>query len=176
MHDPNTLAFRFKIPFEVEIWHVDPCKNGDDDSAGWSQPKLSNRQRENALAVSHGWKTWMPIPSYDFAWSGVELIWSVWGDVKYREHKSRAISSEEMAVIWNLAANPVDNLRASAIKAMHGNDDHIEHFVRLIYRCFLAHHRPWYRHPRWNFTRWRVEIRALGIKFGRKAGDVEMDW
>lgn len=176
MHDPNTLAFHFRMPFGIEIWHVDPCIGGDDDSAGWIHPKLNDLHRERALAIAHGWKFHMPVPSYDFNWSGVELIWSVWGDIKWQETKSHSITTDEMAAIWRLAANPVDNLRHGAKLAMTGGDDHVEHFVRTVYRNYLAFHRPWYRHPKWNFMRWRIHIRALGIVFGRAAGEVEMDW
>lgn len=44
MHDPMTVAFEIKLPFRSEknkykslitIWHVDPEKDGSDDSCGW---------------------------------------------------------------------------------------------------------------------------------------------
>lgn len=39
MHDPHTLAFSIKWPFTdrllLTIWHVDPEKDGSDDSCDW---------------------------------------------------------------------------------------------------------------------------------------------
>lgn len=47
MHDPSTLAIEIKYPWKrktshgeyrdsiVDIWHIDPCKDGSDDSCGW---------------------------------------------------------------------------------------------------------------------------------------------
>lgn len=171
MHDPNTLAFRIDFPFGIEIWHVDPCIGGDDNSSGWAMPRLNEAQRERALAIGHEWKTWLPTPSYDFNWSGVEIIWSMWLDVKWQERRRRDIGRDEMQQIFNLACNPVDNLRHCAKRAMAGDEHEIERLARLVYCNYLAHHRPWYRHPRWHFWRWRVQIRALGIAFGRQFGE-----
>ena len=38
MFAPETEAFRF---WGISIWHKDPCKDGTDDSCGWSKPKLT---------------------------------------------------------------------------------------------------------------------------------------
>lgn len=176
MYDPNILAFRFRIPFEVEIWHVDPCIGGNSDSAGWVIPHLSELQHDRSLAVAEEWKRVFPMKSFDFEWSAIELLTGVWFDIKWQEHRSRTISRGEKALLMRFATNPVDNLRHNACEAMLNGGDRIERLVRLLYRHFLNHHRPWYRHPRWNFRRWRVEIRSLGIAFGRKSGDVEMEW
>lgn len=54
MHDPSTVAFELRYPWRAyrhprnefekgyrnswcTIWHVDPCKDGTDDSCGWFQ-------------------------------------------------------------------------------------------------------------------------------------------
>lgn len=41
MFDPDTVAFRF---LGITIWHHDPCKDGTDDSCGWSRPKLTEEE------------------------------------------------------------------------------------------------------------------------------------
>lgn len=61
MHDPMTVAHEIKSPFSgkpdkfspkgrrntlVTIWHVDPERDGSDDSCGWAYVKLTKAQRE----------------------------------------------------------------------------------------------------------------------------------
>ena len=41
MFDPDTVAFKF---LGIRIWHHDPCKDGTDDSCGWSKPKLTKQE------------------------------------------------------------------------------------------------------------------------------------
>ena len=55
MHDPNTLAFDIHIGGVrlFEIWHVDPEKDGDDDSCGWGWPKLSESEIGLAYSLMH---------------------------------------------------------------------------------------------------------------------------
>lgn len=66
MHDPKTVAFDLKIPigrskpvkpgamgfprywYLVTIWHVDPERNGDEDSCGWSFAHLDAAEKAAA--------------------------------------------------------------------------------------------------------------------------------
>ena len=55
MHDPMTVCWRICLPFGksyeypvLTVWHVDPEKDGSDDSCSWFLPKLS--KKEQALA------------------------------------------------------------------------------------------------------------------------------
>jgi len=51
MHDSSTLAFEICVSKLrlVEIWHIDPCVNGDEDSCGWFFPRLS----DDEMALAH---------------------------------------------------------------------------------------------------------------------------
>ena len=61
MHDPRTVAFEIKNPLAkrydwgkkwgdrpslVTIWHVDPEKDGTDNSCGFGYPRATKAQRE----------------------------------------------------------------------------------------------------------------------------------
>lgn len=55
MHDPSTLAFDIRYPWKdkdnfrnsfIRIWHVDPEKDGTDDSCGWF---ISSRHLDQAV-------------------------------------------------------------------------------------------------------------------------------
>ena len=45
MFAPDTVAFEF---LGITIWHHDPCKDGSDDSCGWSRPKLTEKEKKYA--------------------------------------------------------------------------------------------------------------------------------
>lgn len=83
MHDPQTVAWEIKSPFKrpnslfpkgyrntiVTIWHVDPEKDGTDDSCGWfmrerhGDPKMLERIEK---AFESDWdRTWTYKPSED---------------------------------------------------------------------------------------------------------------
>ena len=54
MHDPMTVAFEIRYPGKrngyrdsfITIWHKDPERNGDEDSCGWTWPKLTDADRQ----------------------------------------------------------------------------------------------------------------------------------
>ena len=60
MHDPMTVAFEIRSPIKrkskfwpqgyrnslITIWHVDPEKDGSDDSCGWCFPNLNKKEIE----------------------------------------------------------------------------------------------------------------------------------
>src|SRR6266850_1233431 len=78
MYDPMTQAFDIKYPWRkygktgrdefqrsyresfITIWHVDPEKNGTDDSCGWSRPTLSKDQwaRIKSIAGDEAREPW----------------------------------------------------------------------------------------------------------------------
>lgn len=176
MHDPNSLAFHLPWLFDMEIWHVDPCKDGDDDSAGYITPRLNMVHLARAVRVADEWKHHLPPHPWAHEWSAVEFLRIIWSRIKWQELSTHEVSKGEMALIWSLATNPADNLRGGVSGSMTGDREEIIRFVMNVYRQFLRYHRPWYRHPKWNVTRWRILIRKLGIEFGQKAGDVWTDW
>ena len=61
MHDPCTQAFQINFPWYhtsklgkstyrywhpfITVWHVDPERDGGDDSCGWSRPRLTKEQQ-----------------------------------------------------------------------------------------------------------------------------------
>jgi len=81
MHDPYTVAFEILYPWEyprklfnillnrkynyyhslITIWHVDPEKDGSDDSCGWSRGRLTEEEKYFALKASRAY-------SFIFVW------------------------------------------------------------------------------------------------------------
>ena len=172
MHDPNTQAF--KIGQFIEIWHVDPCIGGDDDSAGWSTPKLTAEDKKKIDEVVK-WNTDKKL----WEKSNFEAIAWTWGRCVYAKYGvNRPLDLAELEYCLNLASNPIDNLD-HVITSVRGGAGHYlpEFLVGCVYKAMLRHHRKWWQHPKWNVSRWRVEFFwPFKFSFGRSIGDVDCDW
>jgi hypothetical protein len=170
MHDPNTLAFR---PFFwLEIWHVDPCIGGNDDSAGWSTPNMTDKDRASVEQVVK-WSTDKTLKNK----SSFEIIAWLWGRCLHqREGRNRDLLLGEISYCIKLAANTVDNLDWPIGEAR--DSDKWQRLVVCVYRAVMRHHRKWWQHPKWNLTRWQVNIyipywghRRLRMVIGRASGE-----
>ena len=189
MHDPMTVAFDIKSPFRQKpdrfwpeghrntiatIWHVDPERDGTDDSCGWfkrsrhgDKETLAKIQRAFASEWDGEYTGWfapngMPVQSvlattlamfrraafihYGDSWSRT--------DVFMRRH---------LLEIITFAENRVDSLSDSLLQRFGRTEraDRIENFAHVIYGCILRWEQPWYRHPRWHVWHWKIQIHAV---------------
>ena len=150
MHDPNTVAFtipyrwRNEKPFKdgtpfrywvplFTIWHVDPERDGSDDSCGWSRPKLTKKQKDicKALAIDEVISPWFMKEEAQHITSAAECelllrgaIFCVSRALKYQGYIRREVSVDE-ATRWAslLTNNGHDNLRSSLcfLSGYHSN-------------------------------------------------------
>lgn len=167
----------------ITIWHEDPlnfegkCGCRDDDSCGWSNPPmtLEERDRVNKLArYEYGnifAKQRAVAENKSYAYICYEptvydaVYWSWWA-VKHDENKGKwfwrwrnRFSRSELETIYNLANNPVDNLRVTFGQVC--DQESFRQFFLCVYRNYSYHRRPWYRHPRWHVHHWRFQIHPL---------------
>ena len=156
MHDPMTVAFRICWPWYrtyefdkrknkywrtmLTIWHVDPERDGSDDSCGWFRPPLTKVQKEiiHNLAGDEARDPWFraltekenrdPVACETLV-RGAFLLVSLClenrcGWRRWRPRK-RSVSLTE-ATIWaiHMVHNPVDNFRSSLafLSGWHGNN------------------------------------------------------
>jgi hypothetical protein len=189
MHDPQTVAFEIKRPWPhrmfngwsyrpawVVIWHVDPESDGSDDSCGFSRariPKkvLSELDFEAGLEAQRPWllreDSKQPMHIAD-----VECL--LRGAILHTAHICRVRCSYERAsrLASRLLHNPVDHLRSSLcfLPGYHSNcaedreDDRKDHALSLyrsLARILLTEARPWWRHPRWHFWHWKIQVVPL---------------
>jgi len=154
MHDPMTLAFGIKWPFEIDIWHVDPETDGTDDSCGWFKPKLTPEQREkllkdsecNAHCLQQIFKVWNDQ-------NRLEIIYDIYRSAKWNLYGER-LKAKDYQEILDLALNTWDNIK------VHGPAGQ-EEYNRMILnmgRLIMRQRRPWWRHPRWHIHHWRIQI------------------
>lgn len=183
MHDPLTQAFR--LGSWITIWHKDPLKfnpgttyRRDDDSCGWFTPPypLSQKQKIEKLSSSQYREIFSKQiavreeKSYAYICSEPDCLaaihWS-WRAIKHI-YKPKTVwqygaklTLSELEHIYSLATCPVDNLQFTfaGIK----DEETFNHFFFLIFAAYLRHSRPWYRHPRWHFWHWDIQIHPLQL-------------
>lgn len=178
MHDPNTLAFEIFWPWQyavmawrklwrmkhryftpaVMIWHLDPEKDGTDNSCGWGTPHLTEREWttlkkeadycfEKHTFENSEQKTDVPSLVWGIAWV---VNWHLW---------RRKMGVRETAHVMDLVGNPLDNIRWS-VEYCKTKDD-LRGLFRIVAQTFKRARRPWYRHPKWHVHHWRIQITFL---------------
>lgn len=170
----------------ITIWHEDPlhftgadgkrlCGCRDDDSCGWYAPPFTqtDRDRIQKLAREQFGHIWAKLKAVaegkDYAYvcnmpeDCYDAIYWTWRAIKQKEkprgrwmYHERGLSIAELRYIYDLATNPVDNLKMRMMEVK--DEDTCEDWFLLIYKQFLRFNRPWYRHPRWHIQHWRFQV------------------
>lgn len=192
-----TVAFEIKSPFKkkseffpegyrntlVTIWHVDPEKDGSDDSCGWfKRPKHGNQKHYEKIkkefdydfdksSLSDDKKT-----TYYFGWfhpSGeamyspiaiaVGLFWRAAlihfeSDFK----KAEKFMQKHLFSIMFFAENPCDSMIDTINNKYNSKrDDRVSSLAAMVYGCVLRWSLPWYKHPRWHFWHWQIQVHCI---------------
>lgn len=165
-------------PTMVTIWHHDPERDGSDDSCGWSYPKLSDAQRKRlkALAWNEGrnryymrWRS-KACPALrseaEALYRGLILQVAAYLHVPMTYEQAAKKAAERVH-----EPDCVDAAGAFCfLPGYHTNghtdtdserEDHFLGTICGIARGILADRRPWYRHPRWHFWHWELQVHAL---------------
>jgi hypothetical protein len=163
----------------VTIWHVDPenargmCGTRSDDTCGWHTPPYSpaDRDRVKKLAAQQYSNIFEKQvrtaegASYAHICNEPDVHSAVYWSWRAIKHEFRPrglwqygcrLTSGERERIYELATLPVDNLRTTFREVKDA-----ETFERLffsVFRAYIRHHRPWYKHPRWHVWHWRLQI------------------
>jgi hypothetical protein len=179
----------------ITIWHKDPLKfegkicHRDDDSCGWLTPPYSPDDRDKIEKLSK--EQYRQIFAYQVATTEGKdyayicnkpdcqsaIYWS-WRAIKHLYKPSEVwqygckLTSSEKERIYELATSPVSNLYY--IFRNVKNEESFNRFFFLIFQAYLRHSRPWYKHPRWHFWHWKIQIHPVQVfkrwAFSRCAG------
>lgn len=193
MHDPMTVAHEIKWPISfrknsisgekyysplITIWHVDPEKDGTDDSCGWfirsrHIPKelIEKVTKDFAFEFKHNY--WFNESGYPkFSPMGITLCmysraaWTIFiylhggstGKIAHKRYKR--FMSKHLFDFMHFAENPTDSLY-NAINMTYGvekMEERIGHFVSVVVSDIMRKLRPWYKHPRWHIHHWKIQF------------------
>lgn len=174
----NDFERRYREPL-ITIWHVDPedrrgmiVRRGD-DTCGWFTPpyppeardrirKLGECQYSTIFGKQHATAEGKDYAYVCYEPSVYDAIYWAWRAIKHEETKrgvwqyDPSPTAAEVAYIYGLASNPVDNLRMTVAEVK--NAETCANFFVTVYHCYLRFHRPWWRHPRWHFWHWEFQV------------------
>lgn len=163
----------------ITILHVDPedargmCVRRADDTCGWHTPpyppetrdriqKLGEDQFRTIFSRRHATAEGADYAYVCYEPSTYDAIYWTWRAIAHQETK-RGVwqyhpepSRRELSYIYDLDANPVDNLRLCVRDVKDAET--CGHFFLTVYQSYLRFHRPWYKHPRWHFWHWKLQI------------------
>jgi hypothetical protein len=175
MHDPMTVAHEIKNPFAkkdggyrpslITIWHVDPEKDGTDDSCGWfmrarhgDEELLKKIIREFDFNFQHNyWFDEDKKPKFSVSAIVLNMYEVVlWNYYKHDRSKIKSFFRKHLAGILLFAENPTDSL-SDTITGRWGFEK-ADHYARVIYGDILRKNQKWYQHPRWHIHHWKLQF------------------
>lgn len=186
MRDPSIVAFEIRYPWWhlsfggrkyhdsfITVWHVDPESDGSDDSCGWSRVKIPEGEAVRVEAEAKGRIDWYLTYPPD---SVESLIYTTYREVAWNFNK-RALVPGDYPYILDLTHNLHDSLYqwASSLLLMfvgrertHDLEYDFTRFYFQMLRLYRTHHRPWYKHPKYHFWHYRLQVHPLQ-SFKRRA-------
>lgn len=197
MHDPQTVAHEIRYPWRayrasearndfertyrrafLTIWHVDPEKDGSDDSCGWSYPKLTKRQRERLQSLAWdegrdpyflrcGRKEWAGTRAEAEAlYRGLVLqVARFLGlDVSFDEAAQRAAERIHRADCIDHATTfcfvPGYHTNGKEDTPAHREEVFMGRIVGIAAEL-LHERRHWYQHPKWHVWHWKLQVHPM---------------
>ena len=198
MHDPKTVAHEiylgrkkkkngmYRSPV-LTIWHVDPEKDGTDDSCGWfirqrhiSKDLVEKVKKEFEFEFKNNY--WFNEAGYPkFSTMGVALCmyskaaWNVFmwkagnNPTNKANRRYKRFMRKYMFDILHFAENPVDSLHSSINMTfgVENKEERVKHFASIVLADIMRKLLPWYKHPRWHINHWRFQF-PLWQRFKRK--------
>lgn len=177
MHDPMTVAHEIKWPWKNKkgyrkpiftIWHVDPEKDGTDDSCGWFKRarhgdlKVLEQIKKDFSFEYQYWFNEAGYPQFSVIALSIDMYTkALWVVFKGDHRKVNRFMKKYLYEIIRFAENPTDSLHPS-ITAKYGlaeKHEKVNDFASIIYGDILRKLQPWYKHPRWHLHHWKIQFR-----------------
>ena len=186
MHDPHTVAWEIRWPFGgwkdksghvyrpnlITIWHVDPERDGSDDSCDWFGGR-KNKDKEVLRKI---------VADFTFEWDhGIPTGWfDEHGYPNFSEHaivlamfriatnqvfghwskKASCFLNDNLYNILHFAENNCDSLYTmiNQIYGIEKKEDRIKSAASCVYSWIIRADRSWWKHPRWHVHHWEIQI------------------
>lgn len=192
-----TVAFEIKSPIKrpsklfpegyrntlVTIWHVDPEKDGTDDSCGWfKRPRHGNKEHYEKIRKEFDYDFDKTSKSDDgsttyffgqFHPSG-EPLYSPISIGLHFFHRAALIhfgSNHEKA--WRFmeknlyriivfAENGTDSmLNTIQNKYNEKRDERVASLAAMVYGCIIRWDQKWWQHARWHVHHWKIQVHLI---------------
>jgi hypothetical protein len=177
MHDPRSVAFEIKRPWPtkgsglggyrhfptlVTIWHVDPERDGTDDSCGWFSPKLTkdelkkledvaNFEMKYLFSKTDDKDEWTPkVDSVSGCFHSFKRVAWVW---------KKRIEPRHMPEVISLCTDVFDSFRDTFTRPQTAYD--IRRMFFFMGRAFKRMERYWWQRPRFHFWHWEIQVHAI---------------
>lgn len=173
MHDPMTVAHEIKWPKKdkwgfrppfITIWHVDPERDGTDDSCGWfvrsrhvDQEVLQKVQSEFRFQLKHNywWDT-----NGNMKFSPIATLLMMYRVAAYQHfenwRKVDAFTRRYLEHIIFFAENETDCI--FSYRKTITKKEQTDELAAVVYTDIVRKTRPWYRHSRWHIHHWKLQI------------------
>lgn len=186
MHDPMTVAFKIKYPWKqkpsqfwpqgyrdtfITIWHVDPEKDGTDDSCGWfKRSRHGNKEILQKIEREFAFELYNEIcgifnPDGSPRYSSLAITLMLFqraAHIVFNENRRRAdrFMKKHFYELVVFAENSTDSLH-QGFNNKYGvpiPEDRIKETASIVYGWILRTTTPWYKHPRWHVHHWKIQI------------------
>lgn len=192
MHDPHSLIFTIPNifipkgkygyrPDLIRVWHVDPEKDGTDDSCGMfirhrhlNKALLAKVVEELKFQCEYMFDN-RGYPKYSVISIALQLYrQAAWVYFRPNEKKFNKFFSNHLHDCIFFAENPIDSLHSSISKPCKRPEEkeyRIKHLAAVILADICTKDRKWYQHPRWHIHHWEIQwIFIEQIKYLFKKG------
>lgn len=186
MHDPMTVAHEIhwpRMPWQernkyrtaiLTIWHVDPERDGSDDSCGWfMRARHCDQNKLKKIASDFDFH----MTRFDkFSWfkpdgspnlSTIAIVVSMFqiaANVHFGHwsRRSRRFLRDNALQIIQFAENATDSL-VDDIEERYGCNgktqaERAKQYASVIYSWLCRSERPWWKAPRWHVHHWRFQF------------------
>jgi hypothetical protein len=182
MHDLMTVAFEINSPFKtkgyrnslITIWHVDPQKDGTDDSCGWFlRPRHLNQNILNEIKSEFDFNF---KHNYWFDQDGKQKFSTIgtlvqmysaatWIHFNRNRMKQKKFMRKYLFDIINFAENNVDCIGDNITNKwnVENQEDRFNEMAGMIYSDICMKQRKWFQHPKWHIHHWRIQFNFLNF-------------
>lgn len=150
----------------MDIWHVDPCTDGSDDSCGWSRQKVTKEQYDKLKSMISLDLCYIKQQQLSHL-TDINLVTTAWNGVVSALDKRRHWETkpyEQFYEMHMLANNIGDGFVGIAERMRKYPNEMDDIYTSLVFACarnYLTLKRKWWQTPKWHVHHYKINIMPL---------------